>query len=207
MASAAPSSPAPAVARPAPRDDARLGVRALLADQEGFAALDDSTRRALAGGLARIGSAALANEDAGAAMGAAAGAGAGAERRRRILRRRRGQGRRHDQGDPQRGLLPALRHRADHRRLQGDERFEPAAADRLRRPDPQRRPDHRGIRRFQRRRLRRPRLARRAFSRLLHDRGRRRGRASRRICRVSIRRSGASARPRSRPSATPPRGW
>ncbi len=110
---------------------------------------------------------------------AAVGAGAGAERRRRIFRRRRGQGRRHHQGDSRGGLLPALRHRADHRRLQGDERFEPAAADRLRRPHPQRRPDHRGLRRFQRRHRRRPRLARRAFPRLLHDRGRRRGRLPR----------------------------
>lgn len=51
--------------RPAvPRDDARLGVRQLLADQQGFAALDESLRRDLAGGLARIGSAALANQEA-----------------------------------------------------------------------------------------------------------------------------------------------
>ena len=68
MAAAALSPPAPAAGtRPgAPRADARLGVRELLADQQGFAALDETMRRDLAGGLARIGSAALANQEAGA---------------------------------------------------------------------------------------------------------------------------------------------
>ncbi len=47
----------------APRDDARLGVRNLLAAEQGFAALDGGTRRDLAGALARISSAALDNED------------------------------------------------------------------------------------------------------------------------------------------------
>jgi hypothetical protein len=62
------SQPAP-VLRPslalsaAPPPLVRQGVRALLADQQGFAALDDSTRRDLAGGLVRIGAAALANDD------------------------------------------------------------------------------------------------------------------------------------------------
>ena len=65
MATAAISPPAPAAGlRPAvPREDARLGVRQLLSDQQGFAALDESLRRDLAGGLARIGSAALANQE------------------------------------------------------------------------------------------------------------------------------------------------
>jgi hypothetical protein len=55
-----------AAALSAPRADARLGVRALLAGQEGFSALDEDTRRDLAGGLARIGSAALANDEVAA---------------------------------------------------------------------------------------------------------------------------------------------
>ena len=46
-----------------PRRDARHGVRSLLSAQQGFAALDDGTRRELAGALARIGSAALENAD------------------------------------------------------------------------------------------------------------------------------------------------
>lgn len=53
-----------ATAGPVPRDDARNGVRSLLSTQQGFVALDDDTRRDLAGGLARIGSAALDNVEA-----------------------------------------------------------------------------------------------------------------------------------------------
>jgi len=47
-----------------PRQDARHGVRSLLSPQQGFAALDDGTRRELAGALARIGSVALDNAEA-----------------------------------------------------------------------------------------------------------------------------------------------
>src|SRR3954451_19681561 len=47
-----------------PRPEARLGVRDLLSTQHGFAALDDGTRRELAGALARIGSTALDNAEA-----------------------------------------------------------------------------------------------------------------------------------------------
>lgn len=53
-----------ATTRPAPRNDARNGVRSLLSTQQGFVALDNDTRRDLAGGLARIGSAALDNAEA-----------------------------------------------------------------------------------------------------------------------------------------------
>lgn len=47
-----------------PRQDAREEVRGLLTAQQGFAALDAGTRRELSGALARIGSAALENQDA-----------------------------------------------------------------------------------------------------------------------------------------------
>jgi hypothetical protein len=59
-----PSAPSVSSAGRVPRRDARQGVRGLLSNQEGFAALDDGTRRELAGALARIGSAALDNADA-----------------------------------------------------------------------------------------------------------------------------------------------
>jgi hypothetical protein len=67
---AALSPPAPATGQGGrvPRDDARQGVRRLLSAHQGFAALDDGTRRELAGALARIGSAALDNQDAEAAQ-------------------------------------------------------------------------------------------------------------------------------------------
>ena len=47
-----------------PRQDARHGVRRLLSTQKAYTALDDGTRRDLAGALARIGSAALDNAEA-----------------------------------------------------------------------------------------------------------------------------------------------
>ncbi|KRD41338.1 hypothetical protein ASE38_17175 [Cellulomonas sp. Root930] len=58
-----PSAPPVRSAGPVPRQDARVGVRELLSTERGFAALDDGTRRDLAGALARIGSAALDNAD------------------------------------------------------------------------------------------------------------------------------------------------
>jgi hypothetical protein len=65
MAVAVRLPPAPSVwsAGRVPRQDARHGVRSLLSTQQGFAALDDGTRRELAGALARIGSAALDNTE------------------------------------------------------------------------------------------------------------------------------------------------
>ena len=107
------------------------------------------------------------------AAAAAAGDGAGDERGSRFLRRRHRPGRRHDQRDPQRGLLSALRDRADHRRVQGDERFEPAAAGQLYRADPQRLQHARRLRRRQCRRQRRARVARRTLSGLVRGPGRR----------------------------------
>lgn len=56
-------------ARPRPpiaRDDVRHELRTLLSGQQGFSALDDSTRRDLAGSLVKIGSVALNNHEAAA---------------------------------------------------------------------------------------------------------------------------------------------
>jgi hypothetical protein len=63
-----------------PRHDARQGVRSMLSAQQGFATLDDGTRRELAGALARIGSAALDHAEVAAerprpALARAQGAG------------------------------------------------------------------------------------------------------------------------------------
>jgi len=65
MASAAFLAPVPATwpGRPGARDDVRHNVRALLSTQQGFNALDQATRRDLARGLVKIGSAALDHDD------------------------------------------------------------------------------------------------------------------------------------------------
>lgn len=65
MASAAFLAPVPAArpGRPGARDDVRHNVRALLSTQQGFNALDQTTRRDLARGLVKIGSAALDHDD------------------------------------------------------------------------------------------------------------------------------------------------
>jgi hypothetical protein len=63
-ADALPAVAARAQAR-VPRPDARLGMRDLLSSQHGFTALDEGMRREVAGALARIGSAALDNAEAG----------------------------------------------------------------------------------------------------------------------------------------------
>ena len=65
MATAALSPPAlrPSPGGAAPRTDVRQGLRALLSSQQGFAQLNDDTRRDLAGSLARIGSVALDNQE------------------------------------------------------------------------------------------------------------------------------------------------
>ncbi len=64
VAEGQPAAPTVREAGRAPRPDARHGVRTLLSPSQGFAALDDVTRRELAGGLARIGSVALDNAEA-----------------------------------------------------------------------------------------------------------------------------------------------
>lgn len=65
MASAAFLAPVPAArpGQPGARDDVRHNVRALLSTQQGFNALDQTTRRDLARGLVKIGSAALDHDD------------------------------------------------------------------------------------------------------------------------------------------------
>lgn len=65
MASAAFLAPVPATrpGRTGARDDVRHNVRALLSTQQGFNALDQTTRRDLARGLVKIGSAALDHDD------------------------------------------------------------------------------------------------------------------------------------------------
>jgi len=65
MASAAFLAPVPATlpGRPGARDDVRHNVRALLSTQQGFNALDQTTRRDLARGLVKIGSVALDHDD------------------------------------------------------------------------------------------------------------------------------------------------
>jgi hypothetical protein len=62
-----------------PREDVRRGVRALLADQPGFTALDERTRRDVAGGLVRIGATALANAEAASPPPLAQAQNAGSE--------------------------------------------------------------------------------------------------------------------------------
>jgi hypothetical protein len=55
--------PSPRPGRAGARDDVRHNVRALLSAQQGFNALDQTTRRDLARGLVKIGSAALDHDD------------------------------------------------------------------------------------------------------------------------------------------------